>query len=92
MPVMRLTLGAKECYDCAVLKKEHVPKNDTDGLGENWCVLHHPELDDRDALVIDAFIDALLTRRGAHSGQGGESLSHSIHVVKRRMHNRVRRG
>lgn len=78
MPLV-LTRNAEGCDECALLK-------DKLGMSEVWCWRHHPDLDDRDRIVLEAFVDALLKRRATHSGlrPGGESLVHSIHVVKRR--------
>lgn len=76
VPVV-LTRGAEKCSECILLKGAF----NSDG---QWCALHHPELDDRDVLVLHAFVAALLERRVTHSGPGGESLTYSIHVVKRR--------
>jgi hypothetical protein len=76
---MVLTRDAADCDECVLLK-------DKLAMSGVWCWRHHPDLDDRDKLVLEAFVDALLARRAAHGGLGvgGESLMHSIHVVKRR--------
>jgi hypothetical protein len=74
---INLMREAAECSECALLQDKLVMK-------DVYCWRHHPNLDDRDRIVLDAFVSALLARRATHSRPEGESLTHSIHVVKRR--------
>lgn len=89
MPVMKLTRGADECVECVSLSRDE--GGESEGKGE-YCTRHKPELDARDLAVLDVFVDALIARRArmGRSGQGSESFTHSIHVVKRRMVGSVR--